>query len=155
MLSTTMPLARSLVALPARFGARTFTSATLPRLAASRRPPGSADLHPLPAGAKAASPAPAQSSSSGSNISPSGNSTAPEDLSSRPSGPGPSGPTVDPKVAAPDTVARGEENATNGNGDSNWTTSFSGMSERPFEGKPAEVLGEELNQEDIEIKPGE
>ncbi|PWN25188.1 mitochondrial genome maintenance MGM101, partial [Jaminaea rosea] len=27
------------------------------------------------------------------------------------------------------------------------------MSERPFEGKPAEVLGEELNQEDIEIKP--
>ncbi|PWN19025.1 mitochondrial genome maintenance MGM101, partial [Microstroma glucosiphilum] len=35
----------------------------------------------------------------------------------------------------------------------NWTTSFAGMSEKPFGGKAAEVLGEEINAEDVEIKP--
>lgn len=83
------------------------------------------------------------------STAPSGNSTAPEDISSRPAAPGPSAPHVDPKVAAPDTVSRGEEGANN-----NWSTSFAGMSERPFDGKAAEVLTEELNANDVEIKPG-
>lgn len=161
MLPTTMtmtaPLARA--ATRSAFSTRTFATATRPLLAAARRPPASGDLHPLPNAAKQATAA--QSSQPPIPPSGSGNSTAPEDHSSRPSGPGPSGPIVDPKIAAPETVSRGEEGAGNGNGngngngDANWTTSFSGMSERPFDGKAAEVLGEELNQEDIEIKPGE
>lgn len=37
----------------------------------------------------------------------------------------------------------------------NWTTSFAGMSEKPFDGQAAEVLNQDLNPEEIEIKPGE
>lgn len=37
----------------------------------------------------------------------------------------------------------------------NWSASFSGMSAQPFEPRIAEILLQPINEEDVEIKPGE
>lgn len=139
-----------------RLAVRSYVTATAPRAVARKGPPSgttAADLHELPQSVRGAAKPSGPSSGS---VAPSGNSTSPEDISSRPAGPGPSAPVVDARVAAPDTVSRGANGAAAaGEQAANWTTSFAGMSERPFDGKAAEVLGEGLNPEDVEIKPGE
>lgn len=156
---TTTMLSR--VAAPLRQSLRlSRTYATTPALTAVRKPPStsSADLHELPQSVKSAARPSSSASASPSKTDASGNSTAPEDISSRPAGPGPSGPIVDPSVAAPETVSRGRNGGGAAAGDAaqeNWTTSFAGMSERPFDGKAADVLSQELDPEDVEIKPGE
>lgn len=127
---------------------------TTPRLlSASKKPAATsaADLHDLPSSVKQAGKP--SSSSTSSSYAPSGNSTSAADISSRPSAPGPSGPEVDASVAAPGQAGAG--GVSNGEQQENWTTSFAGMSEKPFGGKAAEVLGEDINAEDVEIKPGE
>ncbi|CAO1613982.1 unnamed protein product [Sympodiomycopsis kandeliae] len=122
--------------------------------AINRKPPSTsaADLHDLPQSVKTAAKPSSSASASPDRLDASGNSTAPEALSSRPTAPGPSGPSIDPAVAAPGQVSRDGSNG-DGGAQENWTTSFAGMSEKPFDGNAAEVLGQELNPEDVEIKP--
>jgi hypothetical protein len=142
-------LPRSLAMRSMRSSVRPYS--TTPRLLISSKKPAAtsaADLHDLPSSVKQAGKP--SSSSSASSYAPSGNSTSAADISSRPSAPGPSGPEVDASVAAP-----GQAGASSGEQQENWTTSFAGMSEKPFGGKAAEVLGEDINAEDVEIKPGE
>ena len=135
-----------------------------------------AELHPLPDSVKDAG-----KSSTGAQepqYDEKGNSTSAVDHSSRPAGPGPSSPPVDPSVAAPRTTSTGD----NGGGGSSsgkaqystsatahaaseespplptmagsdWATSFSGMSTVPFPKELSEILEAPINEDDIEIKP--
>lgn len=145
-----------------RLNVRTFSTAKPVRAAVPRKPSTSgttsADLHELPQSVKSAG-VPSQPPPSSQSVAPSGNSISPEDISSRPAAPGPSAPHINPQVAAPDTVFRGAvprgDHTAIATAAANWTTSFAGMSERPFGSKPAEVLGEKIDPQDVEIKPGE
>ena len=91
------------------------------------------ELHPLPSSVKEAGKP--SSSSDAERYDELGNSISPADISSRPSGPGPSGPVTDAERAAP----RYTQTSSNGNGSStdvsenanssfDWATSFNGMS---------------------------
>lgn len=104
------------------------------------------ELHPLPKSVRSAG-------------QPSSDNSDKVNASSRPSHPGPSAPTLDPNVAAPNHSSR-VNNGVNGNGNGNgnqedWATSFSGMSQTPFDQKTADVLGKPIDEQDIEVKPGE
>ncbi|PWN37312.1 Mgm101p-domain-containing protein [Meira miltonrushii] len=116
------------------------------------------ELHPLPSSVKDAGKP--SSSSDSERYDELGNSVSPADISSRPSGPGPSGPVTDAERAAP----RYTQPSSNGNGSNgdvseksnssfDWATSFNGMSTIPFPEKVAQVLEEPVNEDDIEIKP--
>lgn len=106
-----------------------------------------ADLHPLPSYVEdAARPS---SDASQPRVDASGNSVSAADISSRPSGPGPSSPPTDAARAAPGFA--GNAGASD---PSNWTSSFSGMSTQPFPKEVAEILEAPINEEDVEIKPG-
>lgn len=102
------------------------------------------ELHPLPksvsqAGKPSKDPTPSQAAKS-----------------TRPAQPGPSAPTVDPSVAAPSHANRVSSANGNGNvnGQEDWATSFSGMSQTPFDKETAQVLGNPIDEDDIEVKPG-
>lgn len=116
------------------------------------------ELHPLPSSVKnAAKPS---SSSDAERYDELGNSVSPADISSRPSGPGPSGPVTDAEQAAP-RYTKGSMNGEKGNSSAlenvsssfDWATSFNGMSTVPFSQEVAQVLEEPINEDDIEIKP--
>ena len=84
-----------------------------------------------------------------------GNSMAPEVHSSRPAAPGPSAPDVDPRVAAPGQFNGGSSRPPSGNNSEEWTISFAGLGEKAFSKQVADVLTAPINENDIEIKPGE
>jgi hypothetical protein len=55
-----------------------------------------------------------------------------------------------PTTAAGDGIAGGLGDAVN-----DWSTSFSGLSQRPFDKQIADALLRPLSKEDVEVKPGE
>jgi hypothetical protein len=123
-----------------------------------------AELHPLPDSVKDAG-VPSEGSQKPSYDA-SGNSTSPVDHSSRPSGPGPSAPKIDPSVAAPNKRGSGtasySTSATSQQSDSaiptmspasNWGSSFDGMSAQPFPKEVSEILEAPINELDVEMKP--
>lgn len=125
-LGTSLRLARSYATTPARKPASSAASF--------------ADIDDLPRSAKSASrPA---STSKASPAAPSETAVA------QPSHNEPSAPYNPPRAGSgPGTAVDAIQE--------NWTTSFAGMSERPFDGRAAEVLGQDLDPEDVEMKPGE
>lgn len=167
--SRTVSLAR-LSVRPARtsglvLATRTYAVKPAPSRAAASKPSSSTgqplgetsakDLHPLPSSVKDAGKP--SSPSDTPRFDALGNSVSPADVSSRPSGPGPSGPDVDASRAAPRFAGHSSSsNGTGGEGElstSDWATSFSGMSTVPFPREVAEILEAPINEEDIEIKP--
>jgi hypothetical protein len=133
-----------------------------------------AELHPLPDSVKAAGEP--STGSQEPQFDASGNSTSPTAHSSRPASPGPSGPQVDPSVAAP--RFKGGDSGEGGSGsgraaystsatssaaepvesssikvEADWGTSFDGMSTEPFPKEVSKVLEAPINEQDVEIKP--
>lgn len=133
-----------------------------------------AELHPLPDSVKEAGK-PSKGSQE-PKYDEKGNSKSAVDLSSRPSGPGPSAPPVDPSVAAPKLKGDGEGGGS-GSGkasystsaassqsqtdepsipvvtSTNWGSSFEGMSTQPFPREVSDILEAPINEADVEIKP--
>ena len=178
--SQSLPLARTSLSRPTLSATRCYASkpnAARPSPAAKKTStpsPSQAEklgavttadeLHPLPDSVKDAG-VPSKGSQE-PTYDESGNSTSPVDHSSRPSGPGPSSPPVDPSVAAPGTKGSGKASYSTSaishqseppiptmNPNSNWGSSFDGMSTQPFPKEVSEILEAPINELDVEVKP--
>lgn len=159
-------------AKPSNYAARKASSPTPSEAEQMGATTSAAELHPLPDSVKDAG-VPSDGSQK-PQFDASGNSTSPTAHSSRPAAPGPSSPPIDPSVAAPRFKGK-SEGGENGSGsgrasystsatsppsdiaiptvNSNWATSFEGMSMQPFAKEVSQVLEAPINEDDVEIKP--
>ncbi|MCO5613996.1 hypothetical protein L7F22_068276 [Adiantum nelumboides] len=146
---------RLYVTKPAWAASKTATGPQKPKGSDEFTTTSAKELHPLPSSVKEAGKP--SSSSDAERYDELGNSISPADISSRPSGPGPSGPVTDAEQAAPRYTKNGNGSSVDGSENSNssfdWATSFNGMSTIPFPKEVAQVLEEPINEDDIEIKP--
>lgn len=159
-------------AKPSKYADRKVSSPTPSEAKQMGATTSAAELHPLPDSVKDAG-IPSDGSQE-PRFDLSGNSTSPTAHSSRPAAPGPSSPPIDPSVAVP-RLKGNSEGGENGLGagrasystsatsapsdvsvptvNSNWASSFEGMSMQPFAKEVSQILEAPINEDDIEIKP--
>jgi hypothetical protein len=67
----------------------------------------------------------------------------------------PASPAAAAAASAPSAPPAPAPDAPGDTSESQWSTSFAGLGSAPFEPRIADILGREVNGEDVEIKPGE